>query len=261
MWLSVETFFKIFFWKKQRFYFFLWFSSENFSEFWRKFLVKNVRVANTVPEELLKTRFSGIKFFIFSKNFATYVSFLRSPDKKLQMAQWNCFLSAHSDILKNITCWKEKFRQCFPNFGRRNFDSCWEIFSTILCKFLLSVQRVFLGKFFSKKLEFQVFFRGWSETRQNFSGNLSAGLSKMNSTCCEEQFREVLFAERSLYNVLSDFGIKKFGLEEQKQRTSEKYPQQDCQNCILRVQRNILRKMFGVFSYFFPDFRWKFFSL
>ena len=84
------------------------------------------------------------------------------------------------------------------------------------------------------------FFGTLRKSFSDFGETFSAGLSKLHSTCLVEHFTKK--CGKVFFGLLS----KKFGLQ-------AKIFRQGCQNCVLRVQRNILAQKF--FRKFFDCLR------
>ena len=154
-----------------------------------------------------------------------------------------CYMSRAAFWRKMHFLMKALNSNCFRTLSKF-FSHCHWNFLSALCKLHSRCPVKNFGETICCLRHFsflQSFFALRAKTfRRTISENFSPGLSKQHSRCPEKHFGENIFFESKI-GFLDGF----FALWDETLWTFGEIFRQGCQNCLLRVQGNFLRKMFN----------------
>ena len=220
-----------------------WLLSEKVWAFWQKLFRQGCQDSILSVQRKLWP-FEGKLFFL--KNFY-FFNHLRTFNKKIP-AFWQNFLTSLSIC---NTCVQRNFLKK-NNFYQNNvfsklFRTMTENFSAFFQNYfvrnvkpaVLESMGTFSGKKFSdKNYLFDIIFWHWANIFLSCQKKLT-NLSKLHSSCSWEQFVQTCFLrkKKSIFSSFLDFELRFFGL-------LSEFFWRGCQNYILRVQRNLLTKVF-----------------
>ena len=249
----------IFFSFSKRFWNHFWTSSYTFSNIWLIFSTLNVKNALILSKRNFWGRRLPRKLFE-SIIFSDCAEILRLAAENVQVVCQNCSLSFYS--LRETLYGKKTI--IFPVLIKMLLVYPRQTFRLVVQTEPYLSLRFFWGKRFSlKHFCFSTSLQILS-AQPNFRLKFLLGFGQFHFTCPVGLFlaecfprkllilyilwkfnlRKYVFHKNSIFLSNSDFEENLFGLWRKPFRTLETKLSQGCQNCILRVQRNILRRLF-----------------